>query len=79
MGFRRIETLMDVAKAGYWVELRCPCGHVARHNPMIVMEKLAGRGADVRLRNLGKSLKCGKCGGKAFTATHCQGPEIWSG
>ena len=71
-------TLMDIAKTGYWVLLKCPCGHEVRHNPMVVVEKLAHRGADLRLSHLHQILKCGSCGGKVFTASHCEGREIWS-
>jgi len=79
MGFRRLDTLTAIANAGYWVLLRCPCGHEARHNPMVVVELLARRGASTRLDRLAESMKCGKCKGRDFTAEHCQGPEIWSG
>ena len=79
VSYRRLETLIDVAKAGYWIELRCRCGHSAKYNPMVVLEKLAQRGGDLRLRNIRKKMKCGKCGGKEVTATHCNGPAIWSG
>ena len=78
MGYRRLDTLLDIAKAGYWVKLTCACGHEAKHNPLVVMEKLARRGGDVRLNRLHSSLKCGNCGGKNFRAEHCQGPEICS-
>lgn len=79
MGYRRLVTLMDIAKAGYWVRLRCPCGHENQQNPMRVIDLLARRGASTRLDRLNETLKCGKCGGKAFTAEHCEGPAIWSG
>ena len=78
MSYRRLETLLDIAKAGYWVHFRCVCGHEVKHNPMVVLERLARQGGDARLNRLHQNLKCGKCGGKNFTAEHCQGPEIWS-
>lgn len=78
MGFRRITTLTDAAKAGYWVQLRCQCGHENRQNPMVVLQLLARRGASTRLDRLREVLKCGKCGAKDFTAEHCEGPAIWS-
>ena len=78
MGYRRLETLTAIAGAGYWVWFHCPCGHEAKENPMVIVERLAGRGADLRLRLLHRSMKCGKCGGKDFTAEHCEGTAIWS-
>lgn len=78
MGYRRLETLLDVARKGYWIELQCPCGHKVKHNPMVVLKHLSRRGASIRLNQLHQSMKCGKCGGREFKAEHCQGPEIWS-
>ena len=78
MSYHRLETLTSVANAGYWVLLKCPCGHENRQNPMVVVELLAKRGASTRLNRLNETLKCGKCGGKDFTAEHCEGPAIWS-
>lgn len=78
MSYRRLLTLTDVAKAGYWVRLKCACGHENQQNPMVVYELLARRGANTRLDRLHETLKCGRCGGKDFTAEHCEGPAIWS-
>ncbi len=78
MGYRRLSTLTDVAKAGYWVRLTCRCGHENQQNPMVIYELLAKRGASTRLDRLRETLKCGSCGGKDFTAEHCQGPAIWT-
>jgi hypothetical protein len=78
MGFRRFSTLLDIAKQGYWLKLSCPCGHEVRLDPMKVLERLLRHGADTRLSRLSDVLKCGKCGGKEFTAEHCEGPEVWS-
>ena len=78
MGFRHLATLLDIAKAGYFLRLTCSCGHSVRLDPMKVLERLARRGADTRLNRLSDTLKCGQCGGKGFRATHCEGPEIWS-
>ena len=79
MAYRRLDTLLAVAAKGYWIRLTCPCGHEAKHNPMVVFDLVSRRGGDLRLDRLHRSMKCGKCGGKAFTVTHCEGPEIWSG
>lgn len=79
MGYRRFETLIDVARHGYWVRLTCACGHEAKHNPMIVFELVTRRGGSTRLDRLHKVMKCGRCGAKDFRVEHCQGPEIWSG
>lgn len=78
MGYRRLTTILDIAKAGYWLKIACPCGHERRLEPMRVIERLSRRGADVRLSHLQQSLKCGKCGGKDFVASHCTAPEAWS-
>jgi hypothetical protein len=78
MGYRRLDTLTAVANAGYWVRLKCQCGHENQQNPMVVYQLLAHRGASTKLDRLQEVLKCGKCGGKDFTAEHCQGPAIWS-
>jgi hypothetical protein len=78
MGYRRLDTLLDIAKQGYWLKLSCPCGHSVKLDPMKVLERLVRRGADVRLARLSESLKCGRCGGKQFSASHCGGPAIWS-
>lgn len=75
---RHLATLLHIARAGYFLRLTCPCGHSVRLDPMKVLECLARRGADTRLNRLGDALKCGRCGGKDFRATHCEGPEIWS-
>jgi hypothetical protein len=79
VGYRRFETLLDIARKGYWVRLACPCGHETKFNALVLAEKLVARDSSTRLNRLGESLKCGKCGGKAFRAEHCRGPEIWSG
>lgn len=78
MGFRRLETLLDISRQGYWLKLECPCGHTARHDPMIMLERLLRRGGDPRLSHLHKSMRCGKCGGREFRVVHCNGPESWS-
>lgn len=78
MGYRRFSTLLDVAKAGYWIRLSCSCGHMVKLDPMKVLKRLLRRGADARLSRLPEVMKCGRCGGKAFTAEHCEGPEVWS-
>ena len=78
MGYRRLVTLLDIAKQGYWVRLVCTCGHEAKHNPMPVIDLLMRRGASTSLKRLHDTMKCGKCGSKAFTAEHCQGPKGWS-
>lgn len=78
MGYRRLETLTDLA-GRYWLLLKCPCGHEARHNPMVVWQLLAKRrDASTRLNRLHQSMKCGKCGGKDFTAEPCEPPNIWA-
>lgn len=78
MGYRRLETLMDLA-GRYWLLLKCPCGHQARHNPLVVVQVLQKRrNPDFRLNRLHRFLKCGKCGGKEFTAEHCEPPDMWA-
>jgi hypothetical protein len=79
MSYRRLETLLDVARKGYWVRLKCPCGHEAKHNPMVLFELVTRRGGSTSLAKLHETVKCGTCGGKDFRAEHCHGPEIWSG
>lgn len=79
MGFRRLTTLSDLGKQGYWCQLTCKCGHERRCDPDKLMMRLARRGADIRLARLGDTLKCGKCGRKDFTATHCNGPTVATG
>jgi hypothetical protein len=44
--------------------------------PLALM--LAQRGKSTKLADLPKSMKCGKCGGRDFTAEHCQAPAMWS-
>ena len=78
MGFRRFNTLLDIAKQGYWVRLTCRCGHEIKTDPMKLLERLMRRGADTRLTHLPSVMKCGRCGGKTFEATHCEGPMITS-
>lgn len=78
MGYRRLRTLTDIAKAGYWLRIACSCGHERRLDPMKIVHRLVQRGANTRLDHLHETLKCGRCGGKDFTATHCQGPARWS-
>lgn len=78
MGFRRFNTLSDIAKQGYWLRLSCPCGHERRVDPDRLLERLMRRGADTRLSHLVNNLKCGRCGGKTFEAAHCEGPMITS-
>ena len=79
MGFRRLITLSDVARQGYWVRLQCECGHETKHNPLVLFELVSRRGGSTHLAKLHETMKCGRCGGKDFHAEHCQGPEIWSG
>lgn len=80
MGYRRIITLLDCAKAGYWVRLKCPCGREVHENPLILIERMREkRRSEVRLDRLGAVLKCVRCGRKDFTAEHCQAPAMWSG
>lgn len=78
MSYRHLDNLLDIARCGYWVQISCKCGHTRRLDPMRLVVRLGRRGGDLRLNRLGKSLKCGRCGGKSFSATHCQGPEMWS-
>jgi hypothetical protein len=78
VSYRRLDTLLDIAKQGYWLKLTCRCGRQVRVDPMKVLERLLRRGADVRLSHLRDALKCGRCGGKTFTAAHCRGPGVWS-
>lgn len=78
MSFRRLDTLTAIAGKGYWLLLRCPCGYEARENPMPLALILGQRGASTKLRDLNRSLKCGRCGGKDFTAEHCNAPAMWS-
>src|SRR5687767_3200652 len=33
MGYRRLNTLLDIAKAGYWVRIKRRCGHEAQIQP----------------------------------------------
>lgn len=78
MGYRRLETLTDLAPQ-YWLLLKCRCGHQAKHNPMTVVQVLQRRrDADYRLSQLYRFLKCGRCGGKDFTAEHCAPPNMWA-
>lgn len=79
MGFRRFNTLSDIAKMGYWLRLTCKCGHTRRADTDKLLERLMRRGADTRLSHLVDNLKCGECGRKDFEATHCEGPMITSG
>jgi hypothetical protein len=45
---------------------------------MTVVELISRRGGSVHLSKLRETMKCGRCGGKDFTADHCMGPAIWS-
>ena len=65
-------TLLDIAKQDHWLRLSCPCGHQVKVDPMKVLERLLRRGADTRLSHLHNAMKCGKCGGKDFSASHCE-------
>lgn len=78
MGSRRLETLSDAAQQGYYVELVCGCGHRRRLDPHKLLTRLMRRGASTRLDRLNETIKCGKCGGKAFRAEYCDGPLRWS-
>ena len=78
MGYRRLETLLDVAHQGFYVKLTCGCGHVRRLDPHKLIARLTRRGASTRLDRLNQTIKCGRCGGKSFQATHCDGPLKWS-
>lgn len=78
MGYRRFDTLMDIAKQGYWVRLRCACGHEATMDPLALLARMKQRRKIVvQLHMLLEVMRC-QCGGKDFTAEHCQGPAIWS-
>lgn len=79
MGYRRLDTLMDLAKTGYWLRLRCPCGHEVRVDPLKLLDKMRNRRRIVvQLHMLPEVMRC-RCGRKEFTAEHCQGPAEWSG
>lgn len=78
MGHRRLTTLTDVARYGYWVKVICACGHVARLEPLGLLKKATERHRSARLADLHKLLKCGECGGKTFEVGHCLAPEAWS-
>ena len=79
MGYRRLETLTDLAPR-FWLLLKCPCGHQAKHNPLMVVQVLQKRrNPDYRLNRLHRFLVCSQCGGKDFTAEHCEPPAIWRG
>jgi hypothetical protein len=79
MGFRRLDSLIDIARKGYWVKLACECGHTAKRSPEELIQIILSHGGGVRLTDLHKSLVCSQCGERKFSAEHCQGPEIWSG
>jgi hypothetical protein len=75
MGHHRLTTLTDVARYGYWVKLQCPCGHIARMDPMKLLNAAVAKRRSTRLADLPKMLKCGSCGGKDFQAEHCFAPD----
>lgn len=78
MGYRRITTLTDVARYGYWVKVACQCGHTARLDPMKLLNRAIESRRSTRLTDLHQMLRCGACGGKEFAAEHCLAPEAWS-
>ncbi len=78
MGHRQLTTLTGVARYGYWVKVACACVHVARLEPLALLKRAMERHMSARLSDLHKLLKCGRCGGKAFTVQHCLAPEAWS-
>ena len=78
MSYRRLDSLLALARKGYWVQLKCACGHTAQHNPMVVVELISQRGGSVHLNKLRDTMKCSRCGGKDFTAEHCMSPAMWS-
>lgn len=78
MGFRRLDTLLDLSQQGYWLRLRCACGHETRQDPKLVFKLVSRRGGSAHLHRLHETMKCRKCGGKDFTARHCEGPATWS-
>src|SRR5690606_7669205 len=79
MGYRRFETLIGVARIGYWVRQTFASVHAANHNPIIEFEMVTRRGGSTRLARLHKVMKCDRGGAKIFRVEHCQGPEIWRG
>jgi hypothetical protein len=75
--YRRLETLLDVARAGYWLQLKCPCGHERRLDPMKLFDRLSRRGASTNLSSLQRSLYCKMCERREFTVDHVSGPDEW--
>jgi len=78
MGFRRLSTLTDIVRYGYWVKVVCPCGHVARMDPMMLLKRAVQHGRSSRVSELHHVLRRGVCGGKDFTAERCLAPAAWS-
>lgn len=75
--YRRLETVLDVARAGYWLRIRCTCGHQVRLDPMKLFKRLTKHGASTRLSTLKRSLYCKMCDGREFTVDHVSGPAEW--
>ena len=43
MGFRRLDSLIDLSRKGFWLKLTCSCGHTARRSPDELIQVLLGR------------------------------------
>jgi hypothetical protein len=78
MGYRHLKTLIDFARADYWAQIKCPCGHTRRVDPMKLLELAVRRELPTHPAKLAKHLLCRKCGEKHATIEYCNGPERWS-
>lgn len=78
MASRRFRTFSDYVRWGYWIQLDCPCGHVAQVDPALLREQLHALGKTQQVDRAMRHLRCSRCGRAEPNHMICNGPEIWS-
>lgn len=79
MSFRRLVTLFDYTKAGYWAQIKClACGHRRQIDPMKLLDRAMKRELPTQPERLAPHMPCKNCGANECRTTHCQGPMVRS-
>ena len=74
----KMDSLSDLIRHGYWVKLKCQCGHEAKLDPVVLRTSLHKRDKSSHLNRLNEAMCCQQCGKSSFAVEPCYGPAVWS-